>query len=269
MQKRDVLIYLSYLTGGDWDKMYEYIRTKDYDTDIKEVWDQVNKNKAKTLTILDEDYPEYLRSVSHPPLVLFYYGDISLIKDYKKNISIIGKRRNSAYGRKATEYYAGRLSVDYPIVSGLARGIDAIAHETTLNKDGRTIAVLGSGIELCYPPDNLDLYLRIKNDPNSLLISEYPNNTMPDPSHFPERNRLIAAFSRLIIVTEADLHSGTSITVSFGLNLQRDICCVPGNIFTYPDSLCHRLINMGATLASDINDVYCLVGHELDFSLNI
>lgn len=251
MEGRDILIYLSIKRNGDWDKIYEDIKRKKQ-VSKEEVEEVVALVKSKSITILDDEYPSYLKQIYKPPFVLYYYGDISLISNLEKNISVVGSRNCSSYGEKQTIRLTKEISSYFNIVSGLAKGVDFHAHKTCIENNGKTIAVLGSGIDNCYPIENIDLYNIIKS--NHLLISEYPSCVAPDKSQFPMRNRLIAALSRCLLVTEAYYKSGTSITVSHALAFGHEICCVP-----YPvgeKSACNLLIKDGARLTESGQDIY-------------
>lgn len=257
MTGRDILIYLSLRYKGCWDDIYGAIKRKEPidDDAYKEAMATL---KSEALTIIDKNYPEHLKQCHKPPFVLFYYGDISLLEHPQKTIAYIGSRKASEYGMKMTRIIVGDLSQQMIIVSGLAKGIDAIAHETAINCKGKTIAVLGSGIDYCYPRENKELYDIIKS--HHLLISEYPNKTDPDHSQFPLRNRIIAMLAKSIVVGEADAKSGTLITVSYALSVGRDVCCVP-----YPGdiaSACNGLIKQGAKLVESAKDVYEEMGFD-------
>ena len=247
---RDILIYLSLKHNGDWKAIYDDI-VQHASCDKEEVLSMVSKVKAKTLTMLDKEYPEYLKYVLRPPFVLYYYGDISLISDYSKNISIVGSRNYSSYGEVITREIARTVCKEFNIVSGMAAGIDSIAHDETIRRGGRTIAILCTGIDKCYPATNLSLYEELKS--HHLVMSEYPGKSVPPKEGIPFRNRLIAAMSLLTVVTEAHTRSGTSITTGFALEMGKDVCCVP-----YPytaDSLCNKLIATGASLVQSGKDV--------------
>ena len=252
MTGRDLIIYLSYVNGGHWTKIYDAIKTKNYVADEEEVDRVVSSIKAKTITTFDNEYPEALKNIQMPPFVLYYYGDISLLSEYDKNIAVVGSRKNSKYGEDSTyDITFGLAKNGFNIVSGLARGIDSIAHKAAIAAGGKTIAILGSGIDYCYPSENFELYKEIKK--NHLLISEYPGDCLPSPNQFPERNRLIAGLANTIVVGEASIHSGTFITVADGLMHGRNICCVP-----YPinaNSGCNKLIKEGAVLVETAQDV--------------
>ena len=216
----------------------------------------LKKLTSPCITILDEDYPDYLKQkVCRPPLVLYYYGDISLIKDENKNIAFIGSRKCSDYGQKITSQIVSEVAERFNIVSGLAKGIDTCAHNACVNIIGKTIAVLGCGIDVCYPESNRRLYEIIKK--RGLVISEYPSDTPPQASYFPMRNRIIVGLSRLIVITEAKKRSGTSISTAYALAMGKDVCCVP-----YPadnNSLCNHLIKQGAFMIEDAQDLYDVI----------
>ncbi len=251
MEARNILIYLSLIHNGNWDNIYQDIVDKRCDFNEQDALNIIKKIPYKALTLLDDNYPSYLKECYKPPFVLFYYGDISLLTDEYKRISVVGSRQCSDYGIKATSSIVAPLAKDYVIVSGLAKGIDAVSHECAINNGGKTIAILGCGIDKCYPIENMNLYKNIKE--NHLLISEYPGDSVVEVTQFPFRNRLIAQFSRCLIVTEAKLHSGTSITVGYALKGGAEICCVPYHIDE--ESLCNKLISEGATLVQSAKDV--------------
>lgn len=251
---REILIYLSLKFNGDYFAIRDAIKNRDYDLEgIEEV-----NVKANTLTMLDEDYPREFLKLPYPPIVLYYYGDISLLKDISKNIAVIGTRKLSSYGFYVTKKIVKEISKDMVVVSGLARGIDSLAQQTAIENNGKTIAVLGSGIENCYPPENEELYQEIKQ--NHLLISEYPNCTEPTPHNLLFRNRLIAMFSKGVLITEARIRSGTSVTANWALAYQKDVMCVPYQYGCY--SLCNYIINEGAHLIDSVDDVYCVMEIE-------
>jgi len=257
MNGRDILIYLSIKYKGDWDDIYGAIKRKEH-IDESSFNDLTSLVKAKTLTILDKAYPEHLKQCHKPPFVLYYYGDADLLSHPQETIAYIGSRKASEYGQRMARIIVSELAKRMVIVSGMARGIDTTAHETALSANGRTIAVLGSGIDYCYPRENSELYAKIKDE--QLVISEYPGKTEPDQGQFPLRNRIIAMLSKAVIVGEADMKSGTLITVSFALSSGRDVCCVP-----YPgdiNSACNSLIKQGAKLVENARDVYEEMGIE-------
>lgn len=248
---RTMLIGLAIKYKGDWNSIYEGVCRREYPDD--EMKETIKNMKCKVVTILDGDYPNQLKNVHHPPFVLFYYGNLSLIKNYHNNISIVGSRKCSKYGSKITRRIAGGLAgKGYTIISGLALGIDAIAHSAALEVKGRTVAVLGCGPDICYLKENMDIYRKIRND-NHLVISEYPEGTQPEMSYFPIRNRIIAGLSKTVVVTEAYAMSGSLVTAALTIKGNGSLMCVP-----YPvgsQSECNRLIMLGAYLVESAEDV--------------
>lgn len=251
VRKRDLIAYLAVKENGDWDRIYERLNNRDY-PDPSKVREVVDNIKSKFTVMGDEDYPSQLLQVYKPPFVLFYYGDISWTHiPLFRPIAIIGSRKCSEYGIKATEQIASEIANDFPILSGLALGIDGVAHETAIRCGGKTIAVLGTALDYCYPSENLPLYKKIKE--SHLLISEYPEGSTPPENSFPLRNRIIAGLADSVVVTEAGRRSGTSITVNFALTLGKNVLCVPYPIGS--DSTCNRLIKEGAYLVENGKDV--------------
>ena len=206
--------------------------------------------KSHYTTIIDHDYPEKLKQISAPPFVLYYYGDLSLCN--QASIAMIGKRQASHYGlikaREISQFLAKNQKV---IVSGLARGIDGASHQASIDQGGKTIAVLGCGIDYCYPIENLELYQTIKH--NHLLVSEYPCDLPPQKDYFKRRNRIIAGLSDKVVVVEANKKSGTMITVGYALEQGKDIYCLPGR---NEESLgCNYLIFQGANILLESKDL--------------
>lgn len=250
MESREKLIAYSLKYGGDFNKILKAAHNLEM---VESCYEEAAKNlTCGTLTMVDSNYPQHLKQIYKPPIVLYYYGDISLLDSYSKNVSIVGSRDNSEYGERiTTEIASGLASRGYVIVSGLARGIDGIAHSSAIKAGGKTIAVLGSGIDYCYPYENIDLYNEIKK--NHLVISEYPGNMAPQPGLFPIRNRIIAGLSKTLVVTEAGQYSGSGITAALAMRGNTDVMCVP-----YPagiKSQCNKLISLGACLVESADDV--------------
>jgi len=208
---------------------------------------------CQCITIFDKEYPSQLRSIYDPPLVLYAQGDISLLNK-RKMIAVIGTRNPSSESQaKIKRFVPPLVKEDWTIVSGLAYGIDSQAHEQTLRENGKTIAVLGSGFQHVYPKRHLSLYRQISK--KGLVLSEYPPNIRPQKYHFPERNRIISGLSEAVLVIEATEKSGTLITVDQGLEQGKEIYVVPGSLL-YPQTIgCHRLIQQGAKLVIDIDDI--------------
>lgn len=253
---RDVLINLSLSEHGDWDKIYEIIRAKRPIGSWEEYEEKKAAIKSEVITILDEDFP-FKQGTSKPPFVLYYYGDISLLKNPANNVSYVGSRKASDYGKKMARSIAGDLAAyGKTIVSGLAKGIDAEATRAALDNGGKAVAVLGCGIDLCYPSENEGLYERLKT--HGLIISEYPLLTPPKPEFFLRRNRLIASSSNLLIVGEAKRRSGTLVTVSHALEAGKDVACLP--FAADRESGCNELIKQGAYLIESAADALSIIG---------
>ncbi|MBQ3495041.1 MAG: DNA-processing protein DprA [Clostridia bacterium] len=186
-----------------------------------------DNKKVIVLTQDSDDYPQSLFSLSQPPLILYAKGDISLLKS--KCFAIVGSRSVSFYGKDVTTKFAKGLSdCGFTIVSGLATGVDKIAHETTLESNGKTIAVLGGGFEHMYPAANIQLSEKISQ--NGLLVTEYFPTTIPTAYSFPARNRIIAGLSKGVLITEAGAKSGALHTRDFAIEIGVDVFAVPGNI---------------------------------------
>lgn len=213
----------------------------------------INKNNINYVTINSEYYPESLKEIDDAPYVLFYKGDISLL-NYNM-VAIVGSRKNSTYGEVVTRQIVGELSnMDYGVVSGVAYGIDAIAHKECLSRGIKTIGVLGCGIDIIYPRANKLVYNEIEK--NGLLISEFLPNTKPMPYNFPRRNRIITALSRGVIVIEATVKSGSLITVNYALQYGRDVMAVPGPVSNVNSKGCNLLIRDGAKVFVELDDLY-------------
>lgn len=246
----EILLYLSLKYEGDWDKIYEAIKLKK-DFSEQEFLSLKIKNKSNFITILNENYPSILKDCYKPPFVLFYYGNIELLKTNKK-ITIVGSRNCSQYGEVCVMNITKELVHNgYIIVSGMAKGLDSFAHQVALDNGGKTIAVLGTGIDLCYPKQNLGIYEKIKK--TGLVISEYPIDTKVIKDNFPKRNRILAALGDGVFVPEFKANSGTGITISLALNLGKPIFCTPHPINN--ETANNSLIKDGAILVENANDI--------------
>lgn len=199
--------------------------------------------KCQFMTIFDDDYPEALRQIYCPPMVLFYRGDLSLL--HQKMIGIVGARKNTTYGKQVLENLIPSLVQNsICIVSGLATGIDGISHRITLDHGGKTIGVIGTGIDRQYPKHHQDLQKQLKTD--GLVLSEYPLGSPPMQFHFPQRNRIIAGLCQSLAVIEAKQKSGSLITASLALQENRNVLAVPGRIDAPMSLGCNELIAAGA-----------------------
>jgi DNA processing protein len=212
----------------------------------------IDRLGVSVLTPFDAVYPARLRLLHDPPTVLFALGDLGLAGGM--SVAVIGARRATSYGRDAAHLFASGLARHgYHTVSGLARGIDGAAHQATLDAGGRTIAVVGCGLDVAYPPEHAELQQRIAAE--GLLLSEFLPGEPPLPHHFPRRNRIIAALADAVLVVEAGAKSGVFITVDHALDLGREIFAVPGPIGRDSSLGVHQLIRDGATLVTDIADI--------------
>ncbi len=232
---RDFLYALSQKYDGDVYKMYKALMRKE---EIKPM-----KVCEDCIIITDEIYPEVFKELAFPPLVLYYRGDISLIKE--ECVGIIGSRKPLGMSVSFTKEIVSKLSG--VTISGLAYGIDSIVHEETLKDKRPTIGVIGSGFDNMYPSKHQSLMEKC-----SLVLSEYPARVKALPHHFIQRNRIIASLSSVLIITEAKLKSGTSHTARFALDLGKDIYCVPGHPLEKNYEGCHALINDGAYCLYDL-----------------
>lgn len=198
-------------------------------------------------------YPDKLRNINCPPKQLFCLGNLDLLNC--KSVAVIGSRVYSKYGERAAMEFSSNLAKeDICVVSGMARGIDAFAHEAALKDNGKTIAVLGSGLDVIYPKENEGLFENIFKN-NGLIISEYPLGTKPSKQNFPARNRIISGLSDGVLVIEARKNSGTNITVDFALEQGKDVFVIPGNIYSKTSDGTNFLIKEGAIPVTDYNDI--------------
>lgn len=219
----------------------------------------MKKSKINIININDVKYPKNLKEIYDPPVSLFIKGDENILNG--NNIGIVGCRECTEYGRNAAKYFSYNLSNKaFNIVSGLAKGIDSYSHIGCLiaNREnfisGKTIAVVGNGLDVIYPRDNIELETNIIKN-GGAIISEYPCGTKPEKMNFPARNRIISGISKGIIVVEAKEKSGTLITVDFALEQGRDIYVVPGNINSINSVGTNELIKQGAKLISNYYDI--------------
>ena len=222
----------------------------------------MKNNKIDIITINEESYPQTLKEIYDSPVSLYIKGNKKILNG--DNMGIVGCRECTEYGKKAAKYFAYNLTKEnINVVSGLARGIDSYAHlgslSTVLDVEkikncGKTIAVIGNGLDIVYPRENTELANEIVRS-GGAIISEYPCGTSPDKMNFPARNRIISGISKGIIVVEAKAKSGTLITVDFALEQGRDVYVVPGNINSINSVGTNDLIKQGAKLVSIYKDI--------------
>lgn len=210
------------------------------------------ENDINLIHMEHEAYPDMLRNIYDPPLVLYYRGDISLLKT--DAVAIVGSRRATHYGQKMAFQLAADLADNgLTVVSGMAKGIDTAAHKGALHAGGNTIAVLGSGVNVCYPKSNSELYGQICSA--GLVISEFPPYTQPEAKNFPIRNRIISGLSKGVIVVEAAQKSGSLITADFALEQGKEVFAVPGPVTSPNSKGTNGLIKQGAFLVEGAGDV--------------
>ena len=214
--------------------------------------EKLSKFGIQVVILDDQNYPHRLKEIEQPPPVLFVKGELMPQDDWA--VAIVGTRQNSAYGRQLTEELAMFLAMNHvTVISGLARGIDGIAHEAALKAGGRSLAVLGCGVDQVYPPEHRTTAEKIIN--NGALISEYAIGTPPDGLNFPPRNRIISGLSLATIVIEAGENSGALITATFAVNQGREVFAAPGNFYAPKSKGTNRLIRDGARPLIDFNDI--------------
>ncbi|MDD7305498.1 MAG: DNA-processing protein DprA [Peptoniphilaceae bacterium] len=231
---------------------YNKIFSKKNLEDFKYYKDDLYKSGAKIVTIFDKAYPYNLRNIDDRPAILYYKGSLS--DNDKYSIAFVGARKCTAYGKWACQKLVEDVaSQGITTVSGLAYGIDSICHTSTLKKDQRTIGIIGCGIDQIYPKSNRRLYQEIEE--KGLILSEFPLGTLPRAWNFPQRNRIISGISLATVVIEAKEKSGTMITSACAINQGRDVFCVPGNINSIYSKGTNRLIQDGAKLIIDANDI--------------
>ena len=222
------------------------------DISLDQVWDKIQKFGISVLTWEDPGYPERLKEITPSPPVLYLRGKLEA--DDQWAVSIVGTRRITSYGRQMAAKIATRLSqAGITVVSGLARGVDGIAHKSTLEQGGRTLAVLGSGVDRIYPPDHRQLAAQIMD--RGALISDYPPGTPPEASNFPPRNRIISGLSMATVVVEAGRRSGALITAEFAVEQGREVFAVPGNVLSPQSKGTNRLIQEGARILLDPQEI--------------
>jgi DNA processing protein len=233
-------------------KLIERLGRVREDVDLDHYLAGISAQGITVLTWDDEDYPKRLREIDQPPPVLYVRG--SLASEDSWAVAVVGTRRVTAYGRQVTEELSAHLARNgVTVVSGLARGVDAIAHQAALKAGGRTVAVLGSGVDRVYPPEHRTLAEQIIA--SGALVSDFAPGTPPDASNFPPRNRIISGLSMAVVVVEAGETSGALITAQFAVDQGREVFAVPGNILAPQSKGTNRLIQQGAQPLLSAGDV--------------
>lgn len=233
------------------------------DIKIEELLATLDKHQIKTISLEEDLYPPLLKNIFQPPPLLFYQGELRE-KLYARTLAVVGSRRATAYGQMAVKSLVTNLAeVGITIVSGLALGIDALAHEATLSAKGQTIAVLGSGIDRpsFYPKANKYLADKIISS-RGVIFSEFPPDTEANKFNFPRRNRLISGIAQGTLVIEAATKSGSLITAHYALDQGREVMAVPGNIFSSESSGTNHLLKLGARPITNTEDIMEAFGWE-------
>lgn len=208
------------------------------------ILDDVNKFNIKLLTLEDPLYPDKAKSIDEMPVLLYYKGKLM---ENSMGVAIVGARRCSDYGKMVTDDAASYLANErICVISGMAKGIDGYAHTACIKSGGYTIAMLGNGLDICYPSEHMELMERIIE--NGAVISEYPPGVKPDSKHFPRRNLLISAWSYKILVVEAGAKSGSLITANYAQKYGREVFALPDSIYRKESLGCNRLIFDGANI---------------------
>ena len=235
------------------EQMIQEMTNSNYRRIVKAYMLYMKEKNIQILTIKDEDYPYLLKQIYDPPSVIYIMGNKKILS--QNGIAIVGSRNCSLYGQKIAKYLSYQLAKKgIHIISGLARGIDTFSHIGTLQARGKTIAVLGSGLDVIYPPENEKLAEKIVES-GGCLVSEYIVGTKPLGEHFPARNRIISGLASGVVVVEASEKSGSLITVDFALEQGKNVYAVPGNINS-PNSLgTNSLIKQGAKIVTNVEDI--------------
>ena len=217
--------------------------------------DRLERLRVRVITWKDEAYPPLLRKIEYAPPVLYICGNLT-DDDLHYSLGIVGTRKMSAYGRQVTEHFAQELvRGKVTIVSGLALGVDTVAHTAALDAGGRTIAVLACGLDIIYPASNFNLAKRIVDSGQGALLTAFPLGVRPEARNFPARNHIISGLSLGILVTEAPQRSGALITASSALEQGREVFAIPSNIFSSGGAGVNKLIQDGAHPVTNINDI--------------
>jgi DNA processing protein len=229
------------------------------DDDLSRKGEIVKEISARIVPYYDEEFPAWLKNVAHFPPVIFTRGRI--LPEDETSIAVIGTRGATVYGKEiARSFAAAFVEAGVTVVSGMARGIDTQAHLGALQKEGRTIAVLGCGIDICYPPENKKLMAQITQ--NGAVTSEFNIGTPPFAQNFPKRNRIVSGLAKAIVAIEAKERSGVMNTVKWALDQNKDVFAIPGNIYAKTSHGTNRLIKDGAIPVTSANDVLDYMGMQ-------
>lgn len=233
-------------------KLSNYLKRFDRKILEKEI-EEIENSDVEIITFWDDEYPPLLREIPSPPILLYCKGKIEVLRD-KLTLAVVGTRKPTPYGKKIVRDLTSELvKLGFVIVSGVAAGIDTIAHLTAVENSGKTIGILGCGINVVYPSHNSKVYSLIAE--NGCLVSEYPMNTSPLKYNFPRRNRIIAGMSLGVLVVEAGERSGSLITARLAVEYNRNVFSVPGNINSPMSAGTNKLIKLGARPTTSVEDI--------------
>ncbi|QIV96404.1 DNA processing protein [Allofrancisella inopinata] len=231
----------------------DYLVEKKYLPYLDKVNKWLSKSSNSLITYFDKKYPCELKQISNLPIILYCLGNVDLLDTYQ--LAIVGARNHTSYGKNVTQKIISELAYhNITITSGLAYGIDTLAHQYALENNLKTIAVIGTGIDVIYPKSNTTLYQNILSN-QGLIISEFNLGVEPLRHNFPQRNRIISALSKGVLVVEAAQKSGSLITAELALEQNKEVFAIPGSIFNTSSSGCNELIKQGAKLVSNASDI--------------
>lgn len=239
----------SFLSEKNIFELTDYSNKKNIDKYLN----YMEKNKIQIINYKNNKYPKKLNNIVNKPIVLYMKGDINNLNN--ESVAIVGSRNCSVYGKKNASFFSYELAKsNVNIVSGLARGIDTEAHVNAIKARGKTVAVIGNGIDNIYPKENYKLTEKILEN-NGLIISEYIVGTRPEKQNFPRRNRIISGVSDAVIVVEANEKSGALITANYAIEQGKEVWAIPGNINSYTSVGTNNLIKDGANVLTNIRDI--------------
>ncbi|GHU62464.1 DNA protecting protein DprA [Clostridia bacterium] len=245
-------LFLAEYMGWKEKKIQNFFEKKKQWTSTVEEYQQILERGIKVIVFEHKDYPKRLKNLTQPPLTLFYYGNLP--KEDIPSVGIIGSRHCSYTGIELSKYFGEELAQrGIQIISGMACGIDAAGQKGALNRQGYSLAVLGCGVDVCYPKEEISLYHQLKKQGG--LVSEFLPDSKPLSWHFPVRNRLISGFSDCILVVEAGEKSGSLITVDFALEQGKEVFVIPGNVTKRQNKGSNQLLHMGAGVALCVQDI--------------
>lgn len=264
LSQREIVHYFCLKYLGCWDRIYEALKKKE-EFNEKE-YKKLIVNQPPFISILDDDYPDELKKIYKPPLGLFYYGNLDLLKS-KYRLTSIGSRTPTKYQEQYTYKLIKEVEEKYDskvvLVSGMAKGLDYISMLAALNTSSPIISVLGNGLDIIYPKESIEIYNYCKNK-NGLILSEYPNSYTPNKEDFIKRNRIIASLSKIIYLGGGKNLSGSATTIRFALDQNKEILALPCN--NSGDDLTNTLISEGADIVLSSSDIITKLEKIYNFS---